>query len=200
VSVESNYELYINSHHLIGVDIPIRKSKYVMSDFSKFIRDIPNFPKPGVSFKDITPLLGNGLVFNAAIEVFANRFKSELIDVIIGIDARGFIVAAALANRLGIGFVPIRKRGKLPFDCYEVTYDLEYGTDAVCIHQDAFPRGSRVLICDDVLATGGTLSASIELVKKLGGDIVGVALLLELTEFEGRKKVADQQIFSLVEY
>ncbi len=171
-----------------------------MSDFSKFIREIPNFPKPGVSYKDITPLLGNGLVFNAAIDIFANRFKSEVIDVIVGIDARGFILAAALAHRLGIGFVPIRKSGKLPFDCYEITYDLEYGTDTLAIHQDAFPRGSRVLICDDVLATGGTLSASIELVKKLGGDVTGVALLLELTEFEGRKKVADQPIFSLVEF
>lgn len=171
-----------------------------MSDFSKFIREIPNFPKPGVSYKDITPLLGNGLAFNAAIDVFANRFKSEVIDVIVGIDARGFILAAALAHRLGIGFVPIRKSGKLPFDCYEITYDLEYGTDTLAIHQDAFPRGSRVLICDDVLATGGTLAASVELVKKLGGNTIGIALLLELTEFEGRKKVADRPVFSLVEF
>ncbi|MDE0482951.1 MAG: adenine phosphoribosyltransferase [Candidatus Poribacteria bacterium] len=171
-----------------------------MSDFSKFIREIPNFPKPGVSYKDITPLLGNGLVFNAAIDVFANRFKSEVIDVIVGIDARGFILAAALAHRLGIGFVPIRKSGKLPYDCYEITYDLEYGTDTLAIHQDAFPRGSRVLICDDVLATGGTLAASVELVKQLGGNTIGIALLLELTEFEGRKKVADRPVFSLVEF
>ena len=171
-----------------------------MSDFSKFIREIPNFPKPGVSYKDITPLLGNGLAFNAAIDVFANRFKSEVIDVIVGIDARGFILAAALAHRLGIGFVPIRKSGKLPYDCYEITYDLEYGTDTLAIHQDAFPRGSRVLICDDVLATGGTLAASVELVKKLGGNTIGIALLLELTEFEGRKKVAGRPVFSLVEF
>lgn len=171
-----------------------------MSDFSKFIREIPNFPKPGVSYKDITPLLGNGLAFNAAIDVFANRFKSEVIDVIVGIDARGFILAAALAHRLGIGFVPIRKSGKLPYDCYEITYDLEYGTDTLAIHQDAFPRGSRVLICDDVLATGGTLAASVELIKKLDGNTIGIALLLELTEFEGRKKVADRPVFSLVEF
>lgn len=170
-----------------------------MSDFTKFIRDIPNFPKPGVSFKDITPLLGNGSAFNAAIDIFANRFKPELIDVVVGIDARGFILGAALAHRMGIGFVPIRKSGKLPYDCYEVTYDLEYGVDTLAIHQDAFPDGSRVLICDDVLATGGTLAASIELVKKLSGNIVGIALLLELTEFEGRKNVPDQPIFSLVE-
>lgn len=171
-----------------------------MSDFSKFIREIPNFPKQGVSYKDITPLLGNRFAFNAAIEVFVNRFKSERIDVIVGIDARGFILASALAHRLNIGFVPIRKSGKLPFDCYEITYDLEYGTDTLAIHQDAFPRGSRVLICDDVLATGGTLSASVELVKKLGGDVIGIALFLELTEFEGRKKVADQPVFSLLEF
>ena len=171
-----------------------------MSDFIKFIREIPNFPKQGVSYKDITPLLGNGSAFNAAIEVFVNRFKSERIDVIVGIDARGFILASVLAHRLNIGFVPIRKSGKLPFDCYEITYDLEYGTDTLAIHQDAFPKGSRVLICDDVLATGGTLSASIELVKKLGGDVIGIALLLELTEFEGRKKVTGQPIFSLIEF
>ena len=170
-----------------------------MSDFTKFIRDIPNFPKPGVSFKDITPLLGNGSAFNAAIDIFVNRFKSELIDVVVGIDARGFILGAALAHRLGIGFVPIRKSGKLPYDCYEVTYDLEYGVDTIAIHQDAFPDGSRVLICDDVLATGGTLAASVELVKKLNGNIVGIALLLELTQFEGRKNVPNQPIFSLVE-
>lgn len=170
-----------------------------MSDFTKFIRDIPNFPKPGVSFKDITPLLSNGSAFNAAIDIFVNRFKSELIDVVVGIDARGFILGAALAHRLGIGFVPIRKSGKLPYDCYEVTYDLEYGVDTIAIHQDAFPDGSHVLICDDVLATGGTLAASVELVKKLNGNIVGIALLLELTQFEGRKNVPNQPIFSLVE-
>ena len=171
-----------------------------MSDFSKYIREIPNFPIQNVSFKDITPLLGNGLAFNAAIEVIVNRYISKRIDVIVGIDARGFILAAALAQRLGTGFVPIRKSGKLPYDCYEVTYNLEYGTDKLAIHQDAFPYGSRVLICDDVLATGGTLAASVELVKKLDGDIVGIALLIELTEFNGREKVADQEIFSLIEY
>lgn len=171
-----------------------------MSDFSKYIRIIPNFPTQGVSFKDISPLLGNSKAFNAAIDVFGNRFKPEMIDVIVGIDARGFILGAALAHQLDIGFVPIRKSGKLPFDCFEVTYNLEYGTDTLAIHQDAFPRGSRVLICDDVLATGGTLSASVELVNKLEAEIIGVALLLELTEFEGRKKVAEVPIFSLIEY
>lgn len=171
-----------------------------MSDFSKFIREIPNFPKPGVSYKDITPLLADSSVFNAAIEVFVNRYKTEVIDVIVGIDARGFILASALAYRLGIAFIPIRKSGKLPFDTYETAYNLEYGSDTLAIHQDAFQKGSHVLICDDVLATGGTLSASIELVEKLGGDIMGIALLLELTEFNGRRKIENQPIFSLIEF
>ena len=130
----------------------------------------------------------------------SSKYKSESIDVIIGLDARGFIVAAALAQRLGIGFVPIRKSGKLPFECYEVTYDLEYGRDTLAIHKDAFSEGSRVLICDDVLATGGTLAASIELVEKLGGNIIGIALLIELKELDGRKKIGNQPIFSLVEF
>ncbi len=171
-----------------------------MNDFTNYIRDIPNFPIQGITFKDITPLLGNGTAFNAAIEVFADKYKSESIDVIIGIDARGFIVAAALAQRLGIGFVPIRKSGKLPFECYEVTYDLEYGRDTLAIHKDAFSEGSRILICDDVLATGGTLAASVELVEKLGGNIIGIALLIELKELEGRKKIENQPVFSLVEF
>ena len=171
-----------------------------MNDFTNYIRDIPNFPIQGITFKDITPLLGNGTAFNAAIEVIADKYQSESIDVIIGIDARGFIVAAALAQKLGIGFVPIRKSGKLPFECYEVTYDLEYGRDTLAIHKDAFSDGSRVLICDDVLATGGTLAASVELVEKLGGIIVGIALLIELKELDGRKKIENQPIFSLVEF
>ena len=171
-----------------------------MNDFTNYIRDIPNFPIQGITFKDITPLLKSGTAFNAAIEVFADKYESEAIDVIIGIDARGFILAAALAQRLGIGFVPIRKSGKLPFECYEVTYDLEYGRDTLAIHKDAFSEGSRILICDDVLATGGTLAASVELVEKLGGNIIGIALLIELKELEGRKKIENQPVFSLVEF
>lgn len=171
-----------------------------MSDFTKFIRIIPDFPKRGVTFKDITPLLSNGPAYNAAIEVFANRFRPEMIDVIVGIDARGFILGGALAHRLDVGFVPIRKSGKLPYDCFEVTYDLEYGSGMLAIHQDAFPEGSRVVICDDVLATGGTLSAAAELIMRVGGEIVGAALLMELREMEGRKKVPTLPIFSLIEY
>ncbi len=171
-----------------------------MSDFAKFIRNIPDFPEPGISFKDITPLLGNGAVFCAAVEVFANYYKYKVVDIIVGIESRGFIFASAVAHRLGVGFVPVRKKGKLPFDTYEVKYELEYGNDTLTIHQDAFPKGSRVLICDDLLATGGTLAATVELVEKLGGDIVGIALLIELTELNGREKLEDLDIFSLIKY
>ncbi len=171
-----------------------------MHDFSQFIREIPDFPKAGIIFKDITPLLGNPTAFHKATDEFARRYKFEAIDAVVGIDARGFIFAAALAYRLGAAFVPIRKSGKLPFDKYEVTYDLEYGSDTVAIHRDAFPKGSKVLICDDLLATGGTLAASVNLIEKLEGDIVGIAILIELTELKGREQIPDHDIFSLIKY
>lgn len=171
-----------------------------MHDFSQFIREIPDFPKAGIIFKDITPLLGNPTAFHKATDEFARRYKFEAIDAVVGIDARGFIFAAALAYRLGTAFVPIRKSGKLPFDKYEVTYDLEYGSDTVAIHRDAFPKGSKVLICDDLLATGGTLAASVNLIEKLEGNIVGIAILIELTELNGKEKVPDYDIFSLIKY
>ncbi len=171
-----------------------------MQDFSRFIRDIPDYPKAGILFKDITPLLGNPTVFHKAIDEFVLRYKLEAIDVVAGIDARGFIFGAALAYRLGAAFVPIRKKGKLPYHTYEAAYDLEYGTDALEIHQDAFPKYSKVLICDDLLATGGTLAASVDLIEKLEGQIVGIALLIELTELKGRENIPDYDIFSLVKY
>ena len=171
-----------------------------MNDLSQFIRTIPDYPKPGIMFKDITPLLGNAAAFNAVIEGYANHYKDVPIDVIVGPEARGFIFAAALAYRMEAGFVPIRKEGKLPYDTYQVTYDLEYGDDTLTIHQDAFPKGSRVLLCDDVLATGGTLAATVELIEKLGGDIVGIALLIELTELNGREKFGNLPIFSIFDF
>ncbi len=171
-----------------------------MDNLSKFIRNIPDYPKPGIMFKDITPLIGNAPVFNAVIEVYATHYKNAEVDVIVGPEARGFIFASALAYRMGAGFAPVRKEGKLPSDTYEVTYDLEYGTDTLTIHQDAFPKGSRVLICDDLLATGGTIAATIELIEKLGGDIVGIALLIELPELKGREKVGNIPIFSIFEF
>ena len=171
-----------------------------MHDFAQFIRDVPDFPKAGIVFKDITPLLGNPTAFHEVTDEFARRYKFEAIDAVVGIDARGFIFAAALAYRLGAAFVPIRKSGKLPFDKYEVTYDLEYGSDTVTIHQDAFPKGGKVLICDDLLATGGTLAASVRLIEKLEGNIVGIAVLIELTELKGREQLPDHDIFSLIKY
>ena len=171
-----------------------------MNDLSQFIRTIPDYPKPGIMFKDITPLLGNAAAFNAVIEGYANHYKDVPVDVIVGPEARGFIFASALAYRMEAGFVPIRKEGKLPYNTYQVTYDLEYGDDTLTIHQDAFPKGSRVLLCDDVLATGGTLAATIELIEKLGGDIVGIALLIELTELNGREKFGNVPIFSIFEF
>lgn len=171
-----------------------------MDNLAKFIRTIPNYPKPGIMFKDITPLLGNAPVFNAVIEVYANHYKNEDVEVIVGPEARGFIFASALAYRMGAGFAPVRKKGKLPHNTYQVTYDLEYGTDTLTIHQDAFPKGSRILICDDLLATGGTIAATIELIEKLGGDIVGIALLIELPELNGREKIGNIPIYSIFEF
>ena len=172
-----------------------------MQDFSQFIRDIPDFPEPGIIFKDITPLLGNPIAFQGVIEAFAARYESEnTIEAVIGIDARGFIFAAALAYRLNAAFVPIRKSGKLPYDTHEVTYELEYGTDTLAIHQDAISKNSNILICDDVLATGGTLGASVALVEKLGGHIVEIALLIELTFLNGREKIRNHDVFSLIKY
>ena len=171
-----------------------------MQDFSQFIREVPDFPKPGILFKDITPLLGNPTVFHKAIDEFALRYKLEAIDVVAGTEARGFIFGAALAYRLGAAFVPIRKMGKLPYHTHEATYDLEYGQDTVEIHQDAFPKHSRILICDDVLATGGTLAASVDLIEQLEGHIVGIALLIELTELNGREKIPNHDIFTLIKY
>ena len=171
-----------------------------MQDFSQFIREVPDFPKPGILFKDITPLLGNPTAFHKAIDEFARHYKLEAIDVVTGPEARGFIFGTALAYRLGAAFVPIRKKGKLPYETHAVTYDLEYGHDTVEMHQDAFPKHSRVLVCDDVLATGGTLAASTELVEKLEGHIVGIALLIELTALNGREKIPNYDIFSLIKY
>ncbi len=171
-----------------------------MHDFSRFIRDIPDFPKAGIIFKDITPLIGNANAFHRVLDEFALRYKSERIDVVAGTEARGFIFGTALAYRFGAGFVPIRKKGKLPYDTHEATYNLEYGSDTLEIHRDAFPKHSRILLCDDLLATGGTLAASVDLIEKLEGHIAGIAVLIELTELNGRAQVPDYDIFSLIKY
>ncbi len=171
-----------------------------MKDFSQFIREVPDFRKDGLQFKDITPLLRDPTAFHKVVETFARHYKSQAVDVVVGTEARGFIFASALAYRLGAGFVPIRKQGRLPYHTHEVSYALEYGTDVVEIHQDAFPKNSRVLLCDDLLATGGTLAASIDLIKKLEGNLVGIAVLIELTYLTGRESLPECDFFSLIQY
>ena len=171
-----------------------------MTNFLDYIRDVPDFPKPGIVFKDITPLLQSSSAFRDAVEVMRTNYQPKKIDVVVGIDARGFILGGALAHQLEVGFVPVRKSGKLPYRTYEAEYDLEYGTDTLAIHQDAFSAGSRVLICDDVIATGGTIAATIELVEKLGGHVAGIGVLIELTFLNGRDKFGDYEVFSLIEF
>ena len=169
-------------------------------DLKKYIRDIPDFPEKGIIFKDITPLLKDPLAFKETIDLLANRFKREQVDYVVGIEARGFIFGSALAYKLGVGVIPVRKKGKLPYKTNSVTYDLEYGTDTLEIHADAIDSGSRVLIIDDVLATGGTVSAVTRLVKKQNAQIVGLAFLIELSFLKGRQKLPDLPLFSLIQY
>ena len=170
-----------------------------MVDLKSYIRDIPGFPKEGIIFKDITTLLKDGKKFRETVDLFADKFKDKKIDVILSIEARGFIFGAALAYKLGSGLVPIRKKGKLPYKTHAVTYELEYGKDTLEIHQDAFQKGARVLVVDDLLATGGTCRAVIDLVEKMGGEIVGLAFLIELTALKGREKLKGYDIVSLIQ-
>jgi len=172
----------------------------MMEDLKKDIREIPDWPKPGISFKDITTLLLKPQRFKAAIDELTNRYANKKIDKVLSVEARGFIFGGPLAYNLNAGFVPVRKKGKLPYKTYEVSYQLEYGTDTLEIHQDAISPGERVLIFDDVLATGGTAEAVANLVKKLGGEVVELAFLAELTFLNGRTKLKDYPIFSLVKY
>lgn len=164
------------------------------------IRDIPNFPKPGIVFKDITPLLGNGRLFKRTIDILADRYRSQRIDTVLGIESRGFIIGAALAYQLGAGFCIVRKPGKLPYETHKTSYALEYGTDTLEIHTDAIPQNARVVIADDLLATGGTAAATAELVTKLGGTVVECAFVIELVFLKGRDRVKPHGVFSLVQY
>ncbi|MEE9499689.1 MAG: adenine phosphoribosyltransferase [Candidatus Omnitrophota bacterium] len=171
-----------------------------MEDLKTIIRNIPDFPKKGIVFRDITPLIGDKNRFKHVIDELAKRYKDKKIDYIVSVESRGFIFGAALSYVLGCGLVPVRKKGKLPFGTYEVTYDLEYGKDTLEIHKDAFEKGKRVLILDDLLATGGTTCAAIDLVKKLGGEVVEAAFVIELEFLKGREKIKDAPVFSLVKY
>jgi adenine phosphoribosyltransferase len=170
-------------------------------DLKDFIRDIPDFPVKGIIFKDITPLLMSPVAFKEAIEQLAAPFLAgELVDKIAGVEARGFIFGAALAMRLGIGFVPIRKKGKLPADTVSLTYDLEYGTDTIEIHKDAIEPGEKVLLIDDLLATGGTLAASADLLESIQADIVEIATVIDLTFLNGKAKLEGRPFRTLIEY
>lgn len=169
-------------------------------NFKEKIRVIPDFPQEGIRFKDITTLLKDGAVYKAAIDTLIESTKDLQFDLIAGPEARGFVVGAPIAYALGVGFIPIRKSGKLPADTVTADYNKEYGKDVLAIHQDAITPGQRVLICDDLLATGGTIKSTIELVEKLGGIVVGCAFFIELTYLDGRKLIDGHNVISLVQY
>jgi adenine phosphoribosyltransferase len=162
------------------------------------VRDVPDYPKPGILFKDITPLLADHAAFSAAVDALAAPYAGGQVDKIVGIEARGFILAAPVAYRIGAGLVPVRKQGKLPAATHEASYDLEYGTATLEVHQDAFAPGDRVLIVDDVLATGGTAAATIDLVERAGGAVVGVSVLLELGFLAGRERLTGRHLQALL--
>src|SRR5246127_131288 len=171
-----------------------------MEDLKKLIREIPDYPKPGILFYDITTLLKDKKGFNVMIDRLCEHYNGHTIDVVAGIEARGFIFAPALAYRLNAGFVPVRKPKKLPAKTSSVSYALEYGTDTLELHEDAIQPGQRVIICDDLLATGGTAAATVKLVQQLGGTVEGAAFAVELTFLNGRAKLPGLDIFSLIQY
>jgi len=170
------------------------------AELTKAIRNVPDFPKPGIQFKDITPVLGDARLFAGAIDLLTADFVPGSVDAVVGIDARGVIFAAAAALKLKTAFVPVRKKGKLPYRCHEESYDLEYGSNTVAIHIDALAPGKKVILVDDLLATGGTAGAAINLIKKTGAEIVEVSFLIELGFLNGRSKLPGQKVKSLIVY
>ncbi|NJM38126.1 MAG: adenine phosphoribosyltransferase [Akkermansiaceae bacterium] len=164
------------------------------------IRDIADFPKPGIIFKDITPILADPILFRESISLLCETVSGTKIDKVVGIDARGFIFAAAVADRLGAGFVPVRKKGKLPWKTRQTAYSLEYGESIVEIHEDAIRPGESVLLVDDLLATGGTAAAAVQLLDELGAKLVGISVLIELSFLHGREKLLDHPVFSILKY
>jgi adenine phosphoribosyltransferase len=171
-----------------------------MEDLKKLIREVPDFPKPGILFYDITTLLKDKCGLRSVIDGLKYHYREAQVDVVLGIEARGFIFAPALAYALGAGFVPVRKPKKLPAECVSVTYDLEYGTDTLEMHKDAVGQGHRVLIVDDLLATGGTASAAARMVESAGGVVAGLGFVVELTFLNGRQRLAGRDVFSLLQY
>jgi len=170
-----------------------------MQELKKYIRDIPNFPKAGIMFRDITPLLVNGPAWHDTVGYIAERYRNR-VDIILGIESRGFLIGSAVAYALGCGIAVVRKPGKLPAAKFDASYALEYGSDTLEIHQDAFAPGSRVLVVDDLLATGGTAEAAIALARQLRGDVVAAAFIIELTFLPGRQRLAPCEVFSLIQY
>ena len=166
----------------------------------EMIRDVPDYPKKGVIFKDITTLIKNGDALNEVMDIFCKKCKDKKIDLVAAIESRGFIFGGALADRLKVGIVPVRKLGKLPADTVVEKYDLEYGTDSLEMHKDAIKKGQKVLIIDDLLATGGTLEATCRLVEKLGGEVAGILVMIELCFLKGREKLKNYDFFSLLKY
>ena len=171
-----------------------------VAEIENAIRNIPDFPKPGIQFKDITPVLGDARLFASSIDLLTNSFKPGEVDFVVGIDARGFIFAGAAALRWGAGFVPIRKKGKLPFDTHEESYELEYGSNVLAIYIDAVKPGSRVVLVDDLLATGGTAGAAASLIQKIGGKLLEVSFLIELGFLNGREKLKGFPVRSIVRF
>lgn len=171
-----------------------------MNELKDLVRDVPDFPKKGIIFKDITPLLQNPQGLRTAVGIISDYYKNKKIDIVVGAEARGFILAPTIAFNLGAGFTPIRKPGKLPYEKMSMSYALEYGTDVLEIHKDGIGKGQQVLMVDDLLATGGTMSACCKLVESLGGRVVGCAFLIELTFLNGKKNLAPYDIFSVIKY
>jgi adenine phosphoribosyltransferase len=172
----------------------------VLESLKAKIRDVPDFPKPGILFKDITPLLADSQAFAQVIDLFARRYEARKIDRVVAVESRGFLFGAPLALRLGAGFVPVRKPGKLPYKTERLTYSLEYGTDAIEMHVDAIERGHRVLVVDDLLATGGTAQATAELARRRGGEVVELAFVVELDFLKGRERLRPHVVYSLIHY
>ncbi|MBU0547877.1 MAG: adenine phosphoribosyltransferase [Candidatus Omnitrophica bacterium] len=166
----------------------------------KSIRNIPDFPKPGILFRDVTTLIKNKSAFKKSLDLLAKKYKAKKIDKIVGVEARGFIFGAALAYKIGAGFIPVRKKGKLPYKTISTTYELEYGTDTLEIHKDAIASGEKVLIIDDLLATGGTVKAVVDLVNQLQGKIAGIGFIIELVDLHGRDKLKEYPLYSLIKF
>ncbi|MBI3321327.1 MAG: adenine phosphoribosyltransferase [Candidatus Omnitrophica bacterium] len=185
------------------MDTDVKRSSEVPRDhrdLTRYIRDIPDFPTKGILFRDITPLLQHGQAFRQAIRMLAARHQGKRPDAVVAIESRGLIVGSALAYELGVGIIPVRKKGKLPHKTYQASYTLEYGQDTLEIHQDGLAKGSRVVLVDDLLATGGTMGATIRLIQQCGGVIVELAFLIELTALNGRERLAPHPVISLIQY